>query len=195
MSRLPPLTPDRLNPEQKRVYDNISGDVRRQKARKHPIINDDGTLIGPFNALLYAPGIGDAVQKLGAALRFESSLPGHLRELAILMVAQRWRANYEWVAHAPIAAREGLGDAVIEVVKAGRTPDAQADVLCVHRFVSELLETRRVSDETYTQTRALIGEQGLVELVSLVGYYAIISGLLNGFEVAVPEGEPLPFGA
>ena len=195
MSRLPPLTPDRLNPEQKRVYDNISGDVRRQKARKHPIINDDGTLIGPFNALLYAPGIGDAVQKLGAALRFESSLPGHLRELAILMVAQRWRANYEWVAHAPIAAREGLGEAVIEALKAGRTPDAQADVQGVHRFVSELLETRRVSDETYTQTRALIGEQGLVELVSLVGYYAIISGLLNGFEVAVPEGEPPPFGA
>ncbi len=194
MSRLPVLTPDRLNPEQKRVYDNISGDVRRQQARKRPTSNDEGTLSGPFNALLYAPEVGDAVQKLGAALRFESSLPGHLRELAILMMAQRWRANYEWVAHAPIAAREGLGDGVIAAVKAGRTPEAQADVQCVHRFVSELVETRRVSDETYGQTRALIGEQGLVELISLVGYYAIIAGLLNSFEVGVPEGVPLPFG-
>jgi len=157
--------------------------------------NDDGTLSGPFNALLFAPEVGDAVQQLGAALRFRSSLPGHLRELTILMIAQRWRANYEWYAHAPIAAREELGEAVIEAVKAGQTPDAAPDVQTVHRFVSELVETRRVSDETYTQTRALIGEQGLVELISLVGYYSLLAGLLNSFEVAVPEGEPLPFGA
>lgn len=194
MSRLPVLTSDQLNPGQKRVYDNITGDVRRQRARGQRKSDDDGTLGGPFNALLYAPEVGDAVQKLGAALRFESSLPGHLRELAILMVAQRWRANYEWHAHAPIAAREGLDDAVIAAVKAGRTPGAQADVQCIHRFVTELMDTRRVGDETYTQTRALIGEQGLVELIALVGYYAIISGLLNSFEVGVPEGAPLPFG-
>ena len=195
MSRLPVLTPDQLNPEQKRVYDNISGDVRRQQTRRFRMVNDDGTLSGPFNALLYAPEVGDAVQRLGAALRFGSSLPGHLRELAILMVARRWRANYEWYAHAPIAAREELGEAVIEAVKAGKTPDAGADVQTVYRFVRELVETRRVCDETYHETRALIGDQGLVELISLVGYYSLLAGLLNSFEVGVPEGEPLPFGA
>ena len=195
MSRLPVLTPDQLSAAQRQVYDTISGDVQRQKTRRFSMTNDDGTLSGPFNALLFAPEVGDAVQQLGAALRFRSSLPGHLRELTILMIAQRWRANYEWYAHAPIAAREELGEAVIEAVKAGQTPDAAPDVQTVHRFVSELVETRRVCDETYTQTRALIGEQGLVELISLVGYYSLLAGLLNSFEVAVPEGEPLPFGA
>lgn len=194
MSRLPVLKPDQLSAGQKQVYDTISGDKRRQQTRRFRMTNDDGTLSGPFNALLYAPEVGNATQALGAALRFDSSLPGHLRELAILMVAQRWRANYEWYAHAPIAAREELGEAIIEAIKAGRTPEAEPDVLCIHRFVSELVETRRICDETYAQTRALIGEQGLVELIALVGYYSLLAGLLNTFEVGVPEGETPPFG-
>ena len=198
MSRLPTLLPENLDPEQSRVYGNIAGDKRRQQTRRFRMVNDDGTLSGPFNALLYSPEVGDAVQQLGGALRFGSSLPGHLRELAILMVAQRWRANYEWYAHAPIAAREELGDAVIEAIREGRTPGAQdgapQDVQCIHRFVSELVETRRVSDDTYAQTRKFIGDQGLVELISLVGYYSLLAGLLNTFEVGVPEGETPPFG-
>jgi 4-carboxymuconolactone decarboxylase len=196
MSRLPVLTPDTLTPEQKQVYDTIAGDKRRQKTRRFRMMKEDGTLTGPFNALLYSPQVGDAVQQLGGALRFDSSLAGHLRELAILMVAQRWRANYEWYAHAPIAAREELGEAVIEAVKAGEAPgEAPADVLTVHRFVRELVETRRVCEETYRDTQALIGESGLVELISVVGYYSLLAGLLNTFEIGVPEGEPSPFGA
>ncbi len=195
MSRLPVLTPDSLSPEQKRVYDRIAGDNRRRQTRRFRMANDDGTLTGPFNALLYAPEVGDAVQQLGGALRFESSLPGHLRELAILMVAQRWRANYEWYAHAPIAAKEELGEAVIEAVKKGEVPgDAPDDVQTVHNFVSELVQTRRVCDETYEQACALIGEQGLVELISVVGYYTLLAGLLNTFEIGVPQGEEPPFG-
>jgi alkylhydroperoxidase family enzyme len=195
MSRLPVLKPENLTPEQKHLYDKIAGDKRRQKTRRFKMAREDGTLTGPFNALLFAPQVGDAVQQLGGALRFESSLAGHLRELAILMVAQRWRANYEWYAHAPIAAREELGEAVIEAVKAGKVPEgAPDDVLTVHRFVSELVETRRVCDETYNETRTLIGEHGLVELISVVGYYSLLAGLLNTFEIGVPEGETPPFG-
>jgi 4-carboxymuconolactone decarboxylase len=195
MSRLPVLKPENLTPEQKLLYDKIAGDKRRQKTRRFKMAREDGTLTGPFNALLFAPQVGDAVQQLGGALRFESSLVGHLRELAILMVAARWRANYEWYAHAPIAAREELGEAVIEAVKAGKVPEgAPDDVLTVHRFVSELVETRRVCDETYDETRTLIGEHGLVELISVVGYYSLLAGLLNTFEIGVPEGETPPFG-
>ncbi len=195
MSRLPVLKPENLTPEQKQLYDRIAGDKRRQKTRRFKMTVGDGTLTGPFNALLFSPQVGDAVQQLGAALRFDSSLPGHLRELAVLMVAARWRANYEWYAHAPIAAREELGDAVIEAVKAGEVPrEAPEDVLTIHRFVSELVETRRVCDETYRETRAIVGEQGLVELISVVGYYSLLAGLLNTFEIGVPEGEDLPFG-
>ena len=194
MSRLPVLTPDTLTCEQKQVYEKIAGDKRRQATRRFKTANEDGSLTGPFNALLYSPQVGDAVQQLGGALRFESSLAGHLRELAILMVARRWRANYEWYAHAPIASREELGDAVIEAIKDERQPEGPEDVLCIHRFVSELVETRRVSDETYNQTREFIGDQGLVELISVVGYYSLLAGLLNTFEIGVPEGETLPFG-
>jgi alkylhydroperoxidase family enzyme len=195
MSRLPVLKPDQLNTDQKRLYDNIAGDTRRQQTRRFRMISEDDTLTGPFNALLYAPGVGDCVQQLGGALRFDSTLAGHLRELAILMVAQRWRANYEWYAHAPIAAREELGDAVIEAVKAGEVPEGAADdVLCIHRFVSELVETRRISDETYHAAREHIGENGLVELISVIGYYSLLAGLLNSFEIGVPEGETPPFG-
>lgn len=196
MSRLPVLSPEHLSPGQKRLYDAIAGDKRRQQTRRFRMLNEDGTLTGPFNALLYSPEVGDAVQRLGGALRFESSLAGHLRELAILMVAQRWRANYEWYAHAPVAAREELGEAVIAAVKAGKVPEeAPEDVQKVHRFVRELVQTRRVCNETYQQTQALIGEQGLVELISLVGYYTLLAGLLNTFEIGVPEGERPPFGA
>jgi 4-carboxymuconolactone decarboxylase len=196
MSRLPVLSPERLTPEQKAVYDRIAGDKRRQKTRRFKMTTGDGTLTGPFNALLYSPHVGDAVQRLGGALRFESSLAGHLREMAILMVAQRWRANYEWYAHAPIAAREELGEEVIAAVRAGEAPrNAPEDVATVHGFVSELVLTRRVCDETYAKTRAVVGEQGLVELIAVVGYYTLLAGLLNTFEIGVPEGEELPFGA
>ncbi len=193
MSRIPLLPPDRLTPEQKQLYDNITGDKRRQAARriKAP---EGGPLTGPFNALLYSPKLGDAVQKLGASLRFESSLPGHLRELAILIAGQHWRANYEWFAHAPIAAREGLDETVIAAVKKGEAPgDAPDDVMAVHRFVSELIHTRRVSDETFESVRALVGEPGLVELIALIGHYTLIAGLLNVFEVGLPEGETPPW--
>ncbi|MDA7947768.1 MAG: hypothetical protein MPJ78_09870 [Hyphomicrobiaceae bacterium] len=195
MTRLPVLAPESLNADQKRVYDTIAGDKRRQATRRFKMTSDDGTLTGPFNTLLYAPGVGDAIQQLGGALRFESSLPGHLRELAILMVAARWRANYEWYAHAPIAEREELDRNVIAAVKEGEIPeDAPNDVRTVCSFVSELVHTRRVSDDTYAQTRDMIGEQGLVELIAVVGYYSLIAGLLNTFEIGVPEGEELPFG-
>jgi len=195
MTRLSVLKPETLNAEQKQVYDTIAGDKRRQATRRFAMTNDDGTLTGPFNTLLYAPGVGDAVQRLGGALRFESSLPGHLRELAILMVAARWRANYEWYAHAPIAAREELDESVIAAIKDGELPeDAPDDVLTVCQFVSELVHTRRVTEATYVKTREMIDERGLVELIAVVGYYSLIAGLLNTFEIGVPKGKELPFG-
>ncbi len=198
MSRLRSLNPDELTGKQRQLYDSIAGDARRNAARKSKVTAGNGALGGPFNALLYAPQVGEAVQQLGAALRFDSSLPGHLREMAILMVAKRWRANYEWYAHALIAAREGLDEALIEAIKAGDAPEAAdeagEDAKIVGCFVTELTGTRRVSEATYAQTKALLGEQGVVELIALVGYYSLISGLLNTFEVAVPDGETPPFG-
>jgi 4-carboxymuconolactone decarboxylase len=192
MPRLPGLTPDKLTVEQKELYDTIAGDKRRFAARGSAGTDESGALSGPFNALLHAPQLGHAAQRLGAILRFESSLPGHLRELAILIGARHWRANYEWFAHAPIAAREGLDHAIIDAVKEGEALDgAPDDVMTVHRFVSELVENKRVGDKTYEAAREAVGERGLVELIAILGHYTLIAGLLNVFQVGLPEGEEL----
>lgn len=193
MSRLPILTTAERNPEQQRLFETIAGGARSAVPRKSKMADDEGRLSGPFNAMLYAPALGETAQKLGSQLRFESTLPGMLRETAILTVAQFWRADYEWYAHALIGKNEGLGDDDIEAIKQGNPP-AVDDQAAIHKFVSELLETRRVSDEGYSHTLKLLGEEGIAELVILTGYYCLISANLNAFNVPVPEGEASPFG-
>lgn len=194
MSRLELLKESELDAAQKRLHAALTGGERGKAPRKFPLADAEGRLSGPFNALLYAPEIGDAAQKLGGLLRFQSSLPGPLREVAILTVARRWQSNYEWFAHAIIAAREGVDEAAIDAIMAGDPPAENADWALVHRFVKELLETTRVTEATYAAVRDLLGERGLVELVTLAGYYCMISGVLNVFEVDMPPGERPPFG-
>lgn len=194
MSRLPILTTAGRNPEQQRLFETITGGTRGKVHRTSKLADDEGRLSGPFNAMLYAPALGDTAQRLGYQLRFESSLPGARRETAILTVAQFWRANYEWYAHAPIGRKEGLSDAAIAAIKKGNSPDEDNDQSSVHRFVSELLATRRVSDQTYAATLKLLGEEGTVELVMLTGYYGLVSATLNVFEVQLPAGQTPPFG-
>lgn len=195
MSRLTMLPKDALNEAQLRLHGNLTGGKRAKAPRKFPLENEDGSLNGPFNVLLHNPEIGDCVQKLGNQLRFESRLSGQLREIAILTVAQHWRSNYEWFAHSLIAQKEGVSDAAIAAIKEGKAPEDNEDWALVHRLVSEFLETARVSDETYRQAVAAFGEAATVELTILAGYYCMISGILNVFEVDMPPGEEPPFGA
>ncbi|MGI9387753.1 MAG: carboxymuconolactone decarboxylase family protein, partial [Methyloligellaceae bacterium] len=148
---------------------------------------------GPFNAFLYAPEIGDAAQSLGELLRFHGVLAGRLRELAILTVAAHWRAQYEWWAHAKIARVEGLENGIIEAVKMGHAVAGDDGAEIVHLFVSELLKDRNVSDRTFQAVKAELGDEALVELVVLVGYYGLIAATLNVFQVPLPEGEEPPF--
>jgi len=143
--------------------------------------------------MLYAPALGETAQRLGSQLRFESSLPGTLRETAILTVAQFWRANYEWYAHAAIGRKEGLREEDLEAIKAGHPPQGDEGMACVHCFVSQLLQKRRVSDDAYALAVRLLGEGGTVELVMLTGYYGLVSATLNVFEVQLPAGETPPF--
>jgi 4-carboxymuconolactone decarboxylase len=191
MSRLPNLTPDDLDDAQKRLHENLTSGLRAKAPRKFPLENPDGSLNGPFNALLYNATIGEQVQQLGNLLRFESKLPGQLREVAILTVAQHWRSNYEWFAHVVFAEREGVDAAAIAEIK---EPEDNADWATAHRLVSEFLNTTRVSDETYKAAIEKFGEPATVELVTLAGYYCMISAILNVFEVPVPDGEIPPFG-
>ena len=149
---------------------------------------------GPFAVYLHAPGFGHLAQQLGGYVRLGTSVPPRLSELAILCTARLWRAQYEWVAHAAIAAKQGVKLATIRDLQVGRTPtSAPRDEMAIYAFVRELYATRRVSDATYKRVHKLVGDAGMVELVGILGYYAMVSMILNVFRMPVPEGTPAPF--
>lgn len=186
MSRLGPIPTDTMTDAQRRVFDGITGGPRA-KGNPAEMLNEQGALRGPFNAMLYAPELGELLQQLGGKLRYEGVLPGALRELAIITVGRHFEADYEWWAHVNVGKKEGLTDAVIDQVMAGEVPDDPAQAT-VYRFVSDLQSKNRVDDALYGEAIGLLGEEGVAELVILAGYYATISHILNAFAVGMPPG-------
>jgi len=149
---------------------------------------------GPFAVYLHAPAFGELAQRLGAHLRFGTSVPPRLSEFAILCTAQFWKAQFEWFAHEPIAVKQGVKPATIKALKAGRRPaSAPSDELAIYAFVKELYGKRRVSDATYGRVHKLLGDAGLVELTGILGNYVMVSMILNVFRMPVPAGTPAPF--
>lgn len=183
MARLPPLDLAMLSGRQKELFDKIASGPR-------------GRVAGPFNVLLQCPGVVDPVQELGRILRFDGVLPGHLRELAILVAARFWTAQFEWYAHARMAREQGLDAAVIEAIAAGTPPPlATPEENAVYDFCRELHDSHAVSDESYTQAVETLGQEGVIELTVLSGYYTLISMILNTFEIAPPDGAAPPLRA
>lgn len=181
MSRLNTLDPDDLSDQQLAIYREI-------------LVSRGGRIDGPFLAWLHSPVLADRAQKLGAFCRFGTSLPARLSELAILLTARWWRADVEWHIHAPIAAEAGVSATVIEALRAGEQPlFEQADEALLYEFTRELYEQRRVGEATYREAVALLGEQAVVELVGLLGYYALVAMTLNVFEVKAPDMKQSPF--
>jgi len=197
MSRLATLTPEKMSEIQRRAYDEIVA-LRARVPESHQGIyqplkpQSDGSLSGPFNAWLRSPEIGTLLVALGGALRFRSSLAPRLVELAILVAAREWTAQYEWAAHARFAARAGVAPEVIEAIRTRREPRLpKADEAAVYAFVRELLRTHAVSDETYQEAVVRVGEQGVVELIALLGFYTTVSMALNTFRIEAPGERPL----
>ena len=194
MSRLPYLLRDTFNEEQQKLFDRITGGKRGKERMPETFLSPEGGMKGPFNALFYSPVFGEAVQRLGEVVRFENAMPPPLRELAILVVAAKWHAQYEWLAHEKIARKEGLDQNVIASLKAGTLPDfTHPAEAVVYHFARALIDQQRVSDQHYAKAVELLGEAGVVELVILLGYYTLVSMSLNVFEVSVPDGETTPF--
>ena len=149
---------------------------------------------GPFAVWMHAPDFGHLAQALGGHCRYKTSLSSRLSEFVILCTARLWRAQYEWYAHAPIAERAGVKSRTIEDLRLGRPPkSAPKDERTIYDFIQELYKTRRVSDRTYKRVHALLGNQATVELVGILGYYALISMTLNVFRMMPPETEKLAF--
>ena len=194
MSRISYITPENFTEAQQHLFKSITGGKRGEGRAPEDLLNAEGGMSGPFNAWLRSPVLGEAAQRVGEAVRFESALPPQLRELAILVVAAKWNAQYEWWAHEKIARREGLDKGVIESVKAETLPNfSNSTESVVYNFARELLDEHRVSDHLYDKAVELLGEAMVVELVILLGYYTLVSMTLNVFEVSVPTGESAPF--
>jgi 4-carboxymuconolactone decarboxylase len=181
MARLTDIVPEKLTPEQRRVYDAIASGPR-------------GRVQGPLRVWLKSPDLADKAQALGAFCRFGTSLPPRLSELAILVTGAHWQAGFEWFAHAPIGIKAGLDAAAVEAIRKGEKPQfAQADEVAVYAFAQELTTKRRVSEPTYRQAVEALGEKTVVELVGILGYYTLISMTIVAFDVAIPDGAKEPF--
>tara|TARA_R110000787_G_scaffold16622_70_gene51973 strand:+ start:1750 stop:2334 length:585 start_codon:yes stop_codon:yes gene_type:complete len=194
MSRILPPLPEEMSAEQRAMYDDIVNGPRSQ-GRRSPFINDEGRLQGPFGMWNVAPNVGDAVQNVGVAVRYNTSLSDRLREIGILAVGAAFQANYEWYAHAPLAVKAGVAEAQLATLKAGEMPDGLGeDEQLAVQLARELVFDRTASEATMTAVIACLGEPATVELVVLIGYYSLLCMTLNAFDVEVPAGVEKPFG-
>lgn len=182
---------DQLTPEQQALTEAIKSGPRAKLASSGA--SKPGPLGGPFNVWLRSPGIGNLVQQLGEETRFRSSIAGKLNELAILVTARHWTSQYEWFAHHKLALEGGLNPKIAEDIAQGKRPTGMdADETLVYEFSVALHETQRVSDELYAKAVARFGERGVVDIITVNGFYGLVSMCLNVDGTPLPEGTPLP---
>ena len=149
---------------------------------------------GPFAVWLHAPEFGHLAQALGGHCRYRTSLAPRLSEFAILCTARLWKAQYEWFAHVPQAEKAGVKPKTIQALRAGREPaSAPKDERAIFAFIRDLYKTNRVGDRAYKRVHAFLGDAGTVELVGILGYYALISMTLNVFRMMPPADAELGF--
>lgn len=188
--RLAPLPPDGLDDAQRRLYDAVLASPRGQGGARRMVLRDDGTLTGPFDAWLRTPVVGAHLERVGMALRTDTVLPATAREIAVLVVARAWSADFEWWVHGIVARAEGVPESAIDAIGHGRRP-ALDDAGCqaAHDVAHELVERRRVEPATLARARDALGERALVELVTQVGFYQLVSGILESFQPPGPSAE------
>jgi 4-carboxymuconolactone decarboxylase len=152
-------------------------------------VNEEGGLVGPYNAWLTAPAIGTRLADLVPALRFDTSIERRLLELAIVTTAARWEAKFDWSSHSQMAVRTGIDQAVVDAIASNQVPPfMKDDERAVYELVEELLADGHVCAETHEEAQALIGDQAMVELVSVCGFYTLVSFTLNTFVDGAPAG-------
>jgi 4-carboxymuconolactone decarboxylase len=185
--RLPVLRPDELSPEQRALYAEIDSGRRAAGAQLFALRDEAGGLTGPFNAMLFAPRVGAPLAALGAAVRYQTALPARVRELAILAVAQAWDSDYERYAHEAIGRAAGLTEVEVAALRAGAELDLTDPVERAALAAARALACRHdLDDAEFAAAQAALGTEMLVELSTLVGYYASIALLLRVFRVERP---------
>jgi 4-carboxymuconolactone decarboxylase len=178
--RFPQPTIEQLNPEQQAV----AAEVMKQSS---------AGLGGPYGMLIKSPELLKRYLLMTDYLRQKTSLPHRLNEMAILLEARLWDAQYEWWAHEPLARKAGLPDAVIEAIRLGQRPAAmQPDEAIVYDVVTELLNKRQLPDDTFARARQILGEQQVVDLVAVTGFYVMVSSVIIAGRIAIPNNGPAP---
>lgn len=179
--RLPELQQEQATPEQRALLETILAGPRKN-------------LNGPFIGWIHSPELGQLAQQLGAYCRYQTGLPLRLSELAILTTAAKWQSQAEWHIHLPIALDAGLSAEVAEQLRKGTAPDfVNEDERIVWKFASELYDQKRVTDATFWAARQTFGLPVVVNLVGLLGYYALVAMTLNCFDMRAEGQVDLPF--
>jgi 4-carboxymuconolactone decarboxylase len=186
MSRLSPLDETSMSDAQRALHEALNSGPRARQGKIAPV--------GPFGVWLHAPTIGHAVQSFGAAVRFGTTLPERIKEIAICSVGAHYRAKFEFAAHGPMAIAAGVPAAAVEAIRVCEDPDLiDAADGASYRIARELLTRHRLDDATYADAVQRFGESGLVELVTVIGYYCLVCLTLNAFEVDVTPRMTDPF--
>ena len=184
--RLSPIERDDLNDQQRTVLEAIESGPR---GNGQPGIG----MIGPFGAWVRAPAVGLAIQGLGEAIRFNTSLPPNVQEVAICTVGVHHRSRFEFSAHRALAIKAGVAERALDQLTAGEHPDFSGDEQLSYSIASQMLTHHRLLDDTYAHGLEVFGETAMIELVATVGYYCLISLTLNAFEIPLEPGMRDPF--
>jgi len=185
IDRMPPLAEGEMSDAQRQAAAALIAGPRKG-------------VFGPFIPLMRSPELMDRLQRVGEYLRFDSTVPARLNELAMCIVARHWSNQFEWAVHYPLAAKAGVAHEALDAIAQGRRPEAMAvDEALVHDFLGELLANHGVSEPTYGRAVAALGEQGLIDLVGLAGYFAALCMVMNVAHTPAPKGDvaalpPLP---
>jgi 4-carboxymuconolactone decarboxylase len=175
--RMPPISTDKMTDAQK-------------KAAEELIAGPRGALVGPFIPLLRSPELMSRLQKTGAYLRFNSSLPPKVSEFVILLTSRQWTQQFEWDAHLPLALKAGVQPEVSAAMSEGRRPmGMDPDEELAYDFCTELYQDQSVSDATYERAVKRFGEQGVIDMVGLRGYYSMLAMIMNVARTPLPEGK------
>jgi 4-carboxymuconolactone decarboxylase len=175
--RFPDLMREQMSDEQKRVYDDL-------------VAGPLGGIVGPLGVLLRIPELADCVQKLGLQLWFKKSLPARLHEFAILITARFWDSKYEWFWHKLLANESGLEESITHDLAQNKRPEnMKPDEALVYDFCTTLHRDHFVDEALFKRAMETLGEQSLIELVTLTGFYTLVSMLLNVAEIMPPSDE------
>lgn len=176
--RFPAIPAEKMTDVQKKIVADIVSGPR-------------GTFVGPFVPLLRSPELEDRIQKVGEYLRYKAAIGRRNTEFVILITGRAWSQQFEWGQHAPIAQKEGVEPEKIAAIAEGRRPaNMTDDEDMLYNFADELLRNKTVSDPTFARVKARFGEQGVIDLTGLMGYYTTLAMIMNVAQTPGETGAP-----